>query len=1040
MILASTSITLAHVADGTDGRSVKSITAYYAKNNSNTTAPTSGWNTSGISPDANNRFLWYKEATVYSDSSTPIYTTPVIIGVYGDKGDKGDDGKNPVSVILSDYGYNLTAETKNAIDGTKIACTVSVKQTVNGAEKEFSVVSATPTTNGTFQVVATATGITYITVSGSTVKGSSSSAMTATTATIDITVNYMDYDGAKGTEKKTITVSQSIKGDTGKTGAYTLYQYYLSTSETSLVGGEWKDTMPSLANTGKYLWMHSKTVPAGGDASKVNWGNAVVAGTDISSLVTKINTVDGKTETNATLIQQNGDSISAAYESISSLQDVTAKTQSQVDSADATIKTVQQSVVTLSDTLTSQITETKTDVSGISETVGTLVQQSASNVTVQAGKTELYVGQDQLKLKAPAILVEGSVTMKQLAVDDIFSSKIVIQDKDVGLDTEQNGVIRSASYDDNGEKVTEGAGFYLNSAGQFKTKSAIIEGADITEGTIGKATINESCTINCDITNKTLHTVSSATSGALALNNSSASNNVSYTFAAQPKHYYRPLVNTWINKIKVNQNAAYSGSTVSATIRGTTYTKARRYQTISNQNDEIYLCNTAMTLNYTESGQAHTCTYTYTITGPAANTQTWATITYTGKPVGTYSWDDHYETEEVYIPATYSYDWKITSSKTYTGTAPDGGGTEPSDPSVGDTYTEYSQITDNKYTVITYTYTKTLETAGHWEEESTFVEAGSAQDSFEFVSSSITRNGTAVKYGWNETTEGSATYVFTIVFKNISGHGSMDSVSWEGSQAPKAFGVYSYARHYGENTIWLVDSSGNDVNWSTLVDNFTGYGPAENLSITIDSSTLAVSASSSSWTNATVYAYFKTSDIEALYNALNPSQTCYKTFHLLSGSSFNGQTLTTADTLAITSTTMILSGTYSYTYSSTQPITADQWPNFIIKYTARGVGCYATDIYPESSASKVGATDNPFALVSAKKLYGTEDIECGVFKYKHEDTVLEVGQAIDFHRTGDTGDYTARLHADGVNQLSIYVNQTRVGYINTKGIYGAVFN
>lgn len=62
--------------NGTDGVGVESIVIEYAKNQSTSTAPTSGWSTS-IPAYVKDYYLWYRTRTKYTNNSNYTYSTPV---------------------------------------------------------------------------------------------------------------------------------------------------------------------------------------------------------------------------------------------------------------------------------------------------------------------------------------------------------------------------------------------------------------------------------------------------------------------------------------------------------------------------------------------------------------------------------------------------------------------------------------------------------------------------------------------------------------------------------------------------------------------------------------------------------------------------------------------------------------------------------------------------------------------------------------------------------------------------------------------------
>lgn len=80
---------------GSTGNGILKVTEFYLATNLATgvTHYTTGWKTdpSQAVLSSSNKYLWNYESVTYTDGSY-INTSPVIIGVYGDKGDKGDPG------------------------------------------------------------------------------------------------------------------------------------------------------------------------------------------------------------------------------------------------------------------------------------------------------------------------------------------------------------------------------------------------------------------------------------------------------------------------------------------------------------------------------------------------------------------------------------------------------------------------------------------------------------------------------------------------------------------------------------------------------------------------------------------------------------------------------------------------------------------------------------------------------------------------------------------------------------------------------------
>lgn len=88
-----------------NGKSISSITEYYALNNSSASVPVQWTTTPGI-VSADVKYLWNYEEILYTDG-TKKETTPAIIGTYGEKGDtgaKGDKGDKGTKGDKGDKG------------------------------------------------------------------------------------------------------------------------------------------------------------------------------------------------------------------------------------------------------------------------------------------------------------------------------------------------------------------------------------------------------------------------------------------------------------------------------------------------------------------------------------------------------------------------------------------------------------------------------------------------------------------------------------------------------------------------------------------------------------------------------------------------------------------------------------------------------------------------------------------------------------------------------------------------------------------------
>lgn len=86
------------------GKGISSITEYYLATSasSDVTISTAGWTTTVQTITADKKYLWNYEKITYSEGN-PTYTTPAIIGVYGDKGDPGKQGLQGLVVRTGEW-------------------------------------------------------------------------------------------------------------------------------------------------------------------------------------------------------------------------------------------------------------------------------------------------------------------------------------------------------------------------------------------------------------------------------------------------------------------------------------------------------------------------------------------------------------------------------------------------------------------------------------------------------------------------------------------------------------------------------------------------------------------------------------------------------------------------------------------------------------------------------------------------------------------------------------------------------------------------
>lgn len=91
---------------GATGKSLVSITEYYARNNSTTAPADSSFGTSVLSPTSSQKYVWNYELLTWDDNGTSSTTTTAkhIMAVYGDKGDTGPQGPQGEQGIQGEQG------------------------------------------------------------------------------------------------------------------------------------------------------------------------------------------------------------------------------------------------------------------------------------------------------------------------------------------------------------------------------------------------------------------------------------------------------------------------------------------------------------------------------------------------------------------------------------------------------------------------------------------------------------------------------------------------------------------------------------------------------------------------------------------------------------------------------------------------------------------------------------------------------------------------------------------------------------------------
>lgn len=188
---------------GKDGKGIVSVKEFYAVNNDATNAPADAAFVQSPMPQTSptNRYLWNYEDTTYSDNSH-TRTDKAIIGVHGSN---GEDGASITAVT----NYYLAS--------------------------------------------AAATGVTVATTGWTA--DASATAATMTNAKPYLW-NYEEITYSKGNPTRT---APHVVGRMGRGVSKIEEEYYLSTSQTQLSGGEWKsEANKPVWVPGKYMWTRTK--------------------------------------------------------------------------------------------------------------------------------------------------------------------------------------------------------------------------------------------------------------------------------------------------------------------------------------------------------------------------------------------------------------------------------------------------------------------------------------------------------------------------------------------------------------------------------------------------------------------------------------------------------------------------------------------------------------------------------------------------------------------------------------------------------------
>lgn len=248
------------------------------------------------------------------------------------------------------------------------------------------------------------------------------------------------YLWCKYTPNGTPILFSGRDGKNGLNGQYTAFQYYASTSDTTQQGGVWSDTVPSIAG-GKYLWMRTQVVPAGGSISSSAWGTPVLAGTDISKLMTTIETTNSQVVELGDKVTQNTTAINANSSAIATKVNQTVY-DDKISSIESTIEQTASKIALTVETVNGE----------------KVVKYNGIVISEKDGEGNILI-------RADKILLDGSVTADKIDVEDLMSKKFKIKD---------GGVISSSEISPNPSEDVDEEGFLLSAGFRLEGDNGII--------------------------------------------------------------------------------------------------------------------------------------------------------------------------------------------------------------------------------------------------------------------------------------------------------------------------------------------------------------------------------------------------------------------------------------------------------------------------------------------------------------------------------------------------------------------------------------
>ena len=230
-----------------DGRGITGVTEYYYAGSSGVIAPVVGsseWKTTPQTMTASKRYLWNYEEVHYTDGDSDT-TSPVVIGVYGEKGEPGDPG----SPGHDGVGYDAVLSCGASIPMSAYADKISPRGMFLRLTKDGAPVDGT-------------VNIRFIDEQGSTIREEAGKAVAAdwgsSIAADDYNCRLWNYRRTEFTNGTVTRTAPVLIADRRARGTIqTVTQYYLASASSTGVSTStsgWSTSVQYPTSAKPYLW------------------------------------------------------------------------------------------------------------------------------------------------------------------------------------------------------------------------------------------------------------------------------------------------------------------------------------------------------------------------------------------------------------------------------------------------------------------------------------------------------------------------------------------------------------------------------------------------------------------------------------------------------------------------------------------------------------------------------------------------------------------------------------------------------------------